>query len=184
LGKNTLRLLIAKAAFRPVINVQSGRLTHIAAPYLWDQSDKCSFACRLLAQREQVDPFGAFLAGLMQNVGMIIALRIIDQVYEGGALPASDQFRISFMQYARRLSALTATSWDLPEAIQQVLQELWIADPKQEKSPLANVVFASDQLSKLRILINQGHLADQGAHFTAALPEDALDCLQKMNETA
>lgn len=182
LGKNTLRLLIAKAAFRPVINIQSGHFTRIAAPYLWDQSDKCAFACRVLAQAERVDPFTVFLAGLMQNVGLIIAFRLADLVHDGSVLSASEHFRRAFLFYARQLSVQTAAQWDLPPAVRRVLEELCATDPEAKKSALAGVVAASDQLSKLRILINQGHLPDGGAQLCAGLPERAAQCLRQMNE--
>lgn len=184
LGKNTLRLLIAKAAFRPIINIQSGHFTRIAAPYLWDQSDKCALACRLLAPSERVDPFAASLAGLMQNVGMIIAFRLADLVHDGSAVSASEHFRRAFVQYARQLSVQTAVQWELPPAVVQVLEQLCATDPAVPRSALAGVVFASDQLSKLRILINQGHLLNQGAEMTADLPQRALQCLKQLNETA
>lgn len=182
LGKNTLRLLIAKAAFRPLIHSQSGRFTRIAAPYLWDQSDKGAFACRILAQQENVDPFTAFLAGLMQNVGMILAFRLADQTYDGAALPTAEHFRRQFLRHARRLSALTAAQWDLPPAIRQVLDALDTPEAGHPNATLVQVVHAGDQLSKLRILINQGHLPDQGATLTSGLPPLALDCLQQMNQ--
>jgi HD-like signal output (HDOD) protein len=184
IGKNSLRLLIAKAAFRPVINIQSGRFTRVVAPYLWDQSDKCAFACRILAQAERTDPFAAFLAGLMQNVGMIVAFRLVDQVHEGGSLPATEQFRYEFLHYARRLSAQTAAQWDLPQAVRQILDELGEPLNNTPRSMLAGVVHASDQLSKLRILINQGHLPDDGAQLIAALPQGAAHCLRQLNEAA
>ncbi len=182
LGKNTLRLLIAKAAFRPVINIQAGPFTRIVAPYLWDQSDKCASACRILAHLERVDPFATFLAGLMQNVGMIVAFRLVDKVHEGWILPGSEQFRVEFLHYARRLSAQTATLWELPPIVCQILDELCAASHQQPRSTLAGVVYASDQLSKLRILINQGHLQDAGTELTAVLPERALQCLRQLNE--
>ena len=48
LGKNSLRILVTKIAFKPLFNIKSGRYSCVATPVLWDQSEKCALAALLL----------------------------------------------------------------------------------------------------------------------------------------
>jgi HD-like signal output (HDOD) protein len=179
LGKNGLRMLIAKAAFRPVIQLQSGRYAKQAAPRLWDQSEKCAQACRVLAKDARIDPFAAFLAGLMHNVGMIVAFRLVDQIMPNvGNLSASDSFCRAFIAHARVLSHRIAGQWNLPEAVLEILAELRGDAPDKQKSPAGAVVAAGDLLSKLRLLVDQGAWQDDDP--AADMPENVKRCFDEL----
>lgn len=177
LGKNGLRLLIAKAAFRPVIHVQSGRYAKSAAPLLWEQSEKCSQACRILAQQERLDPFAAFLAGLMQNVGMIVAFRLIDQVPDSARLAGPEEFCRAFARQARTLSHQVAAHWNLPENVVAALGEL--REAGMPASATARIVLQSDRLSKLRMLADQGVLP-MDENVAAGMPPNTRQCFEEI----
>jgi HD-like signal output (HDOD) protein len=181
LGKNGLRMLIAKTAFRPLINIQAGRHAKRAAPLLWDQSEKCAQACRMLAAQKQADPFTAFLAGLMQNIGLIIAFRLIDQVYDGRTLPSSDAFCWKLNSGARSLSHQVAQLWNMPDTVINVLAELKGANAVQELPEAADVVFTSDHLSKLRMLIDQHAIAEGDERIATGMPHALKQCLQGLH---
>jgi HD-like signal output (HDOD) protein len=117
LGQNGLRMLLARVAFRPVISMQSGRYARQVAPQVWNQSEKCAFAANLLAPGYGADPFEAYLAGLMQNVGLIVAFRLIDRVCQDGALPQSDQFCRGLLALSRTLAARIAEHWEFPPSV-------------------------------------------------------------------
>src|SRR4051794_3326644 len=80
LGQTGLRQLITSVAFKPILDLKSGHFTKSMAPRLWEQSEQCAIANRLVAEHEAVEPLDAFLAGLAQNVGLIVSLRVIDQM--------------------------------------------------------------------------------------------------------
>ncbi len=163
LGQNGLRLVIARVAFRPLINMQSGHFAKVVAPKIWAQSEKCADACKILSGPMKADPFIAYLAGLIQNVGMIVAFRMIDHGYQGKMLPDSDHFCYSFFRLTRLLSARIAQAWDFPPQVIQGLEKLalgeWTAHAMEE------VLFMSDQMGKLRILVDQQVLQEE-EHFT------------------
>lgn len=182
LGKNGLRMLIAKTAFRPLIYIQSGRHAKRAAPLLWDQSEKCAQACRMLAAQKQADPFTAFLAGLMQNIGMIVAFRLADQIYDGRRLPVSDAFCWKFNSYARILSHQVAQRWNMPDAVIGVLSDLRNVHAAESLSGIADVVYISDQLSKLRMLIDQHAIAEDDERIAADMPDGLAQCLRQLKE--
>ncbi|HZX27307.1 MAG TPA: HDOD domain-containing protein, partial [Telluria sp.] len=114
LGQNGLRLLLARVAFRPVISQQTGRFAKLAAPNIWTQSEKCALAAGMLAVSSGQPQFEAYLSGLMENVGLMVAFRLIDQIYDAEALPQSDDFCRRLSAYARMLSGRIARLWDLP----------------------------------------------------------------------
>lgn len=145
LGQNGLRMLLARVAFRPVISMQPGQLARQLAPTLWNQSEKCALAASLLAPAHRADPFEAYLAGLMHNIGLLVALRVADQALPG-ALPDDDAFAAALLGAARLLSSRIAAEWDLPPAVACA-----IAQP-DGGLPLARALAAGDRLAKLRLL--------------------------------
>ncbi|MBI1891140.1 MAG: HDOD domain-containing protein [Burkholderiales bacterium] len=182
LGKNGLRMLIAKASFRPVIHAQSGRFAKSAAPLLWDQSEKCAQACSILAKEERIDAFASFLAGLMQNVGMIVAFRLIDQVHEQVTLSLSENFCREFYSIARQLTYRIAMQWDLPPAVLDALAQLHV--PESATSVIGKVVLIADQLSKLRMLSDQGVLEESEDSLTANMPQAIEQCFEEIKASA
>ncbi len=145
LGQNGLRLVIARVAFRPIVNLQTGRFTRVVAPHIWDHSEKCAIACRSLAPEQGLDPFEALLAGLMQNVGLIVAFRLVDQVYRGTALPSSADFCHAFAAHARMLSCRIGRQWDFPESVIGAIEEQGLTGQDAEKSALGDLLYVSDQ---------------------------------------
>ncbi|KQQ86375.1 hypothetical protein ASF77_20585 [Massilia sp. Leaf139] len=155
LGQNGLRMLLARVAFRPVIGMQSGRFAKRVAPQVWAQSEKCALAAATLAPHAGAQPFEAYLAGLVGNVGLVVAFRVVDQVYDEDLLPRSDAFRTALFAHARRLAAGIAREWALPEAAAGA-----IADAGQlDAGALAQVLDNADLLAKLRLLVDAGALA-------------------------
>ena len=59
LGRNGLRMLLARVAFRPIISTQTGRFASQVAPQIWRQSEKCALAASILAPAARANPFEA-----------------------------------------------------------------------------------------------------------------------------
>lgn len=179
LGQNNLRLLVASVAFKPLFNMQSGHFIAPAAPRLSALSTATAVACRTLATRRQVEPFEAFLATLLQNVGLIVALRIMDQVYEGGDL-RSLSFCSSLTTEARRLSLRVGREWQFPPAVLQALAEQDSAAGAD--SPVSQLLRLADRLSKLHVLVVNGQLAaEEGDEFAAVEGgADGIACYRQL----
>lgn len=157
LGQNGLRMLLARVAFRPVIGMQAGRFARQVAPRVWLQSEKCALAAGTLATHAGAHPFEAYLAGLVQNVGLIVAFRLVDQLIDpvaaGDALPRSDAFSAALPGHARRLAGAIARQWAFPGSVADAV----VGGPRA--GTLGSVLAAADVLSKLRLLVDAGALA-------------------------
>ena len=174
LGQNGLRMLLARVAFRPVISAQPGRLARQAAPRLWRQSEKCALAASLAAPRYGADPFEACLAGLTRNVGLVVALRLIDQLDSAGRLPQSDSFACSLRDSARILSSRIATQWELPPPVGAAILQAGEAGGL----PLAQALRMGERLATLRVLCEAGVEGAQDA--VAGLAEDERRIFDKL----
>ena len=177
LGRNGLRMLLARVAFRPVIGMQAGRLAKLVAPRIWQQSEKCALACATLAPQAGANPFEAYLAGLIQNVGLIVAFRLIDQVVDADLLPRSDAFCAALRFQARRLAHGIAIEWAFPPAVAAAIASAGEPDG----GTLAGVLGAADVLATLRLLADAGALSLDdplaAAHLTPRL-RPCFDLLQ------
>jgi HD-like signal output (HDOD) protein len=180
LGHNGLRLLIARVAFRPVMNSHSGHFTNLAAPSIWAQSEKCADTCLWLAAKAKLDPFEAYLAGLIQNMGLIVAFRLIDQLYAGKVLPNSETYLREFVLHARTLSAKIAQQWDFPENVIAALEDTHIEESESKSPSLSQLLAMSDRISKLRMLVDNHLLSESEDVVLASLSEEAGRCFTKM----
>ncbi len=174
LGQNGLRMLLARVAFRPVIGAQGGRLARQAAPQVWSQSEKCALAAGMAAPGLDAEPFEAYLAGLMQNVGLIVAFRLVDQVAGTAALPQSEGFARALLDSARTLSARVAGLWELPPAVGQAILQAGQIDA----TALAQALHEGDRLAKLRVLGDAG--VDGTGELVAALSDTQLRIFEKL----
>jgi HD-like signal output (HDOD) protein len=161
LGKQGLRQLVANAAFKPLINRNSGHFTRLSSRSLWMQSEKTAIACDCLASRRGLDRFHAYLAGIVHHVGLSVAMRTLDDAFDGSDAPRSNLFRHKLVERSTRLSATIATEWEFP---QPVIDALWaqIARPgEQDRKALDDILYAGDKLSKMHVLSILGRY-DQG----------------------
>ena len=164
LGQNGLRILLARVAFRPVINMQGGRVLRTVAPRLWLHSDACALAASLLAPDFGADPFEAYLAGLMLDVGLVVAFRIIDRL-EQPVVPQSDAFCEALLLGARELSAGIATHWALPPFVASAV----LRAGRAGTIPLAEALGRADLLARLRLLVDHGVYASDEPAVAALL---------------
>ena len=176
LGENGLRMLLARVAFRPVISMQASRYARQAAPHLWAQAEKCALAARILAPGMRANTFEAYLAGLMQNVGLMVAFRLIDQVYGDGPLPQSDAFCAQLFAHARTLSARIGDSWDFPVTVTAAIERAGEAGAPL----LAQTLALSDRVSKLRMLVDAAQVGADDAVVLGGFDADARSCFDQL----
>ncbi|MDE2427120.1 MAG: HDOD domain-containing protein, partial [Burkholderiales bacterium] len=183
LGEEGLRLVIAKVAFRPIINLSAGQYTRRAAPMIWAQSEKCAVACHALTRSGQdFDPFHAFLAGLMKNVGLIIAFRLLDQVCEQTRLKYSTSFQMIFSSVAATLSYRIAQRWEFPPHIIEALQQQAGGRKLPVWTPLGHLLHDADLISKMRILVNHGQLSPNDQQLKTGLQPVFAHCFDTLNQ--
>lgn len=175
IGQNGLRMLVASVAFKPLFNAGLGHFTTLGAPRVWELAEPQGMACRFFAQRRHVDAFEVFLASLLQNVGIIVALRLIDQA--GGASPGelrSMSFHASLIHYSRRLARLAGRHWEFPEQAVAAMERDAAAS-----NALAETLRMADRTAKIHTLVKHGAL--QEAHAEACLDDDdAAGCYREL----
>jgi HD-like signal output (HDOD) protein len=176
LGQNGMRLLLAKVAFRPVISSQGGRLARLAAPQVWRHAETCAMAANLLAPCLRANPFECYLAGLMQNVGLIVAFRLFDQLYPDAALPQSPPFYAALAEHGRTLSARIATMWEFPDSVAGAIAQAG----HPGASVLARTLALADRVAKLRMLVDAGLLDADDPGVLAGLDDAALTCFARL----
>ena len=155
LGRNGLRMLLARAAFRPLIGALSGRHSRQAAPRIWNHTENCALAASLLAPSCGADPFEAYLAGLMDDLGLIVAFRLFDGVLDVDALPRDPAFVDALMARTRTLAARIAMQWELPPPIAAAILGSAGTGPSAGQ-PLALALAGAEQLACLRMTMDRG----------------------------
>jgi HD-like signal output (HDOD) protein len=176
LGQNGLRMLLARIAFRPLINMQPGGFARVAAPQVWNQSVSCALAASLMAPGLSTGVFEAYLAGLMQNVGLVVAFRIADRVCGEGKVPAASSFGASLLAGSRQLSSAIAGHWQFPKEVAEAIAHA--GAPGQDH--LAEALLLGDRIAKLRLLIDAGVLGEDDALVTEGLDNFQRRCLGKL----
>jgi HD-like signal output (HDOD) protein len=184
IGTGGLRHLITSVAFRPIIDMNSGHYTRALAPRIWDQSERCAVANRMLAEELGIDPFEAFLAGLVQYVGLIVTLRIMDQFDKEGKHLGSEMFCASLLRDARSLSCSIGREWDFPDSVVTAIQEQAGARKGVQISPMGRLLSKSDYLSKVRILAEHKLVEPSNASLFAGLPARAMACYHGLDAIA
>ncbi|NHQ91208.1 HDOD domain-containing protein [Janthinobacterium lividum] len=176
LGQNGMRMLLARVAFRPIVSMQSGGLTIRTAPLIWRQSEKCALAANLVAPAMQANAFDAYLAGLMANVGLVVAFRLIDQMHAPDAFPQSDAFIAQVFAQARILSVRIAELWEFPESVTRAIGHAGQTDA----DPQAQALAQGERLSKLRMLVDTGRFPADDPFVMAGLGKSELLVFDKL----
>jgi HD-like signal output (HDOD) protein len=180
IGQEGLRHLITSVAFRPIIDMKSGHYTRTLAPRLWDHSERCSVANRSLAESMGIDPFEAFLAGLVQNVGLIVALRIMDQAAGPEHELGSEMFCAALVRDARILTCSIAREWHFPDSVTLAIGEQAGMKKGAPLSPLGRLLTLTDYMGKVRILIENGRASHGDPALFGGLPAAAGDAYQAL----
>jgi len=182
LGHNRLRMVLAKLSFRPVFNDQLGNYSKLTSAKIWDQSQRRALAGYLLAKHQKVDPFMAFLAGLMYDVGLVVALRVFDRSSSNAALPTTSSFRHALKLKALILSTRIGQIWILPEIVIRAIEAQGIDRIAYAKLPIAKVLKKADFISKTVTLIEAGYLKVELDKVRGIVTESEMDCLINMLE--
>jgi HD-like signal output (HDOD) protein len=177
LGQNGLRMLLARVAFRPIIKLQATGFTRLAAPLVWNQSEKCALAASLMAPGLTAGAFEAYLAGLMQNLGVVVGLRLADRVCEDGKVPGSSDFGLQLLAEGRNLSAAIARHWDFPQPVADAIAHAGESGGEN----LAQALALGDRISKLRVLIDANVVDEDDDFVTEDLDNFQRRCLGKLS---
>jgi len=175
LGQNGLRMLLARIAFRPIVNMQAEGFAKRASPRIWDQSVKCALAASLMAPGLTAGVFESYLAGLMQNVGLMVALRLADRTHPG-SVPASPEFGAALLATSREISAGIAAHWDFPLEVSTAIARAGAPG----EAVLAQALAQGDRIAKLRMLVDAHVIGEDDALVADGLTSFQRRCLGKL----
>lgn len=175
IGQEGLRHLITSVAFRPIIDMHSGQYTRRLAPRIWDHSERVAIANRQLAEALGVDPFEAFLAGLVQHVGLIVALRVMDQIAKDDLSLGSELFCAELLRQTRSLTCAIGREWKFPESVIKAIGEQAGMKKGVQISPLGRLLTVTDYLGKLRILVEHERALVNDPALFGGLPPYAVE---------
>lgn len=181
IGQDGLRQLITGVAFKPIVNLNSGSFNRKLAPRLWAQSERCAVASRMLASESPVDGLEAFLAGLVNNVGLTVSLRVIDRMSDGRLPVGSPTFCNALASYGRTLSYNIGCEWHFPASVTTAIREQETGSSDGSLSPLGRVLAMADYLSKMDILARQGRLDTSDPGALEGLSEKEIACLAELS---
>lgn len=176
LGNNGLRMLLARIAFRPLIKMQLGGFARHAAPLIWNQSERCALGASMMAPGNAAGVFVSYLAGLMQNVGLIVAFRVADKLCEGGKVPGSSEFGIQLFDVSRQLSSVIAKHWDFQQEVSDAISR----SGEGADSGLTQALAEGDRIAKLSQLIDAEVIAEDDELVTEQLDNFQRRCLGKL----
>jgi len=144
LGTEGVRRAVANVLLKPIFDAQGDPLLSRSADRLWRQSEIKASLCLQRAARAGVDPFEAYLAGLMHNVGWSAVFRAIDRSPAGAPASFSTAFVPLLAQRRDRLFALLMQSWELSQGLSELAREVGETGLAGADSALARMLVEAD----------------------------------------
>lgn len=173
-GTTGVRQAVAKVVLKPMFSAQAGVLSLRATGPLWAHSQAQADLCRALGRERGVDPFEAYLGGLLFDVGWTAGLRALDRIFDSHTPPAglafSNGFRQAFQVRRERLFAQFITGWRLSPTLHAAARSVKAAQGfAAAEDPLAQLLLAGNRVAALRVLVSAGRVhenPDQVAQWT------------------
>ena len=139
LGLLEVRKVIMKTALKPIMLFTGGHFIKHSGSKIWVHSIKTAEVCQLLAQQQKLDPFEAYLGGLLHNLGMTIVIKKMDSIKDFNQVPCSIHFMQQILSISRRFSVLISQSWEINSRVVQAIADQ-SEQPEQIKSPLGQLL--------------------------------------------
>lgn len=161
LGHNGLREIIMSVALKPIMQIDKGFFHQKAAKNIVELSQKIAIACRVLAKQSNVnvDPFDAYVAGLMHSTGIMVVLRKLNQVSKVLEVPETRSFQHQAINFANQLSFLIAKQWELSDSITTGLREQIDSEHQRPQSALGQLLELGVRIAQLHTLATSGNFA-------------------------
>jgi len=157
LGLDGLRRLAAQTALHPVFLQPDDEHARRAAQQLWNLAQRRAYVATRLAPRGPGN-FAAFLAAMMHDIGLLVALRRMNEVASRHSYPRSSNFLHDLREKNHHLRTLAMNHWTLPAATLEVLASLHHIRSGGETSPILVALAAADYTSKFDLLVRSGRV--------------------------
>ncbi len=155
IGLLEIRIAVMRVALKPIMMFEGGYFLKHSGTKIWTHAVNTAVACRSLAEIYKYDPFDAYLAGILSNLGMVIVIKKLNEIKEFTIAPRSIQFQESLLKLSKHLSIKIAESWEMQPSIILALSEQFHSDEKKIESALGNITYEATTVSMAHILVNK-----------------------------
>jgi len=188
LGRTGIRHFLASTAFKPLLSTRQGYFTNLSSGWIWRQSEYCAFSAQCLSKKQSIDPFEAYLAGLVRDIGTIVALMTMDHIKNVNDAPRSYLFQRVFSKQSLQLSTLIAREWEFPDNVIQALDEQITPANSANISALGSVLHAAALMSQLQVLIQEDRVEGDRTMFACRiggrLTDNCKNCFGELQRYA
>ena len=155
IGLLEVRIAIMKVALKPIMLFEGGHFLKHSGTKIWSHAVNTALASRTLAEIYKYDPFDAYLAGILSNLGMVIVVKQLNKIKEFTIAPRSLQFQEKLLKLSKKLSIKIADSWEMHPSIILALTEQCHSNAKEIESALGDIVYEATTVSMEHILVNK-----------------------------
>ena len=151
LGTSGLRTVLSAAVMQPIIQRRCRYFSQFGEK-LWRHSLACALACQLIAPRHQVEPFIAYLTGLLHDVGKITVFSELCKAYaliDDAEALGRDAFVPLMQDISAQLSYQIARAWEMPESICSALREQIDVQSPQRLSACGLILYQANLVTEV-----------------------------------
>jgi len=168
LGREGLRHVVSLSVMKPILLASAGMFGQVAGQRLWDHAERCAHAAVFLS-KGVCDPFEAYLAGLVSNIGIGAVTRSLDKELTGALPTYTRHFIAEGGRIAAQITLQAARYWDLPVNVIDTLTERTTAAPADIALPMGQVLYAANRIAMTELMAEHW-LIDPLAAISDELP--------------
>ena len=175
LDKAGLTELVEISSRRPVLGKNDGHFVEIAAPKLLRHAENTAEISAEMAKTVGVNEFYAFIAGLLNNLGLFVGCHILDVSFDGKHSPNSKKFRENFYDLSLKLTTAIARSWKLPEMVCQVYEMQSHGSSRDACCQESINLYVADKLAKAHMMPQRFDLSDKDTRIVVNRTHREID---------
>lgn len=151
LGREGLRHVVSLSVMKPILLASAGMFGQVAGQRLWDHAERCAHAAVFLS-KGVCDPFEAYLAGLVSNIGIGAVTRSLDKELTGALTTYTRHFIVEGGRIASQITLQAARYWDLPANVIDALAERTTVAPADIALPMGQVLHAANRIAMTELM--------------------------------
>lgn len=157
LGIEGLRSVLSTAVMQPVIQRKSYYYSEFGHK-LWTHSVCCAVACEMIAKQRGLEPYKAYLLGLVHDIGKITIFSELSTQFQqnrnqDNAQPGYAAFAPLMQSTSEQLSYTVAQDWSLPEEISEALRQQINLKAGQKVGPYAHVLYQANLACEIYAIV-------------------------------
>lgn len=185
LGIDGLRSVLSAAVMQPMIQRSSSYFSQFGHK-LWEHSLCCAVACELIAKQRNLEPYKAYILGLVHDMGKITIFSELSSQFKSNAdsdQPGYAAFAPLMQSTSDALSHTIARDWSLPDELCDALQQQINLSPGQTLGAYAHLLFQANLACEIYAITKEDKSqasAAQQALKDMALPLDLFEKLDSV----